>query len=150
LAQAWTQLWQASEVLQDGVLNGTSPFYAMRYPRHGLHPEGEWEKRCPGWSLQRSQAYDAALTAILDLLEAHPTQHPEARELRFCIQLAQWANARAQERGQNQPLAPDADNQLQSIEAELTALWLQRARPGGLPDAVRKLRFALHPDGVRS
>jgi hexosaminidase len=148
LAEAWMQLWQASEVLADGVLNGTSPFYAMRYPKHGLHPEGEWEKRCPGWSLEKAQAYDQRLRSVLDKLAALPTEHPDSEELQFLVQLAEWANARAKERGQERSTDPEADAELQSIEAEMARLWLTRSRPGGLSESLRKMRFALHPDGV--
>ncbi|MCA9001566.1 MAG: hypothetical protein KDB61_06560, partial [Planctomycetes bacterium] len=146
LAQAWISTWRSNEALDPGVLNGTSPFYALRYPAHAPNPEDEWQKRCPNWTREHSEAYDATLTAILATLES---THPEANELRFCIHLAQWANARARERAQNHPAAPEADTQLQTLESELTTLWQTRSRPGGLQDSLRKLRFALHPDGVR-
>ena len=149
LSEAWMRLLKASEFLDDGVLNGTSPFYVMRYPKHGFHPEGEWEKRCPGWSLEKANAYALELQEVLGMLAGSPSQHPDAVELKFCVQLATWANARAKERGQSLPVDPVADSELQAIEAEMTRLWPTRARPGGLSESLRKMRFALHPDGVR-
>lgn len=149
LSQAWMRLCNANGLLDEGVLNGTSPFYVMRYPQHGLHPEGEWEKRCPAWSLEKANAYEAELRGILEQLTGAPSDHPEVEEVQFCIQLALWANERAKERGQQLPIDPTADAGLQSIEAELTRLWPVRSRPGGLADSLRKMRFALHADGVR-
>ncbi|MDF1837140.1 MAG: hypothetical protein P1V35_04675, partial [Planctomycetota bacterium] len=149
LSEAWMRLWNAGESLDPGVLNGTSPFYAMRYPQHGLHPEGEWEKRCANWSLETSQAYDAELQASLKVLDESPSQHRDVQELQFCVKLATWANARTRERGQSLPTDPGADEGLQAIEAELTRLWPMRSRPGGLSESLRKMRFALHPDGIR-
>ncbi len=150
LAQAWMQLWQASDSLQDGALNGTSPFYAMRYPPHCANPEGEWQKRCSTWTLQGAEAYDGELDRALATLDGSGSAHSDAQELSFSIRIAHWANQRAKERGQGLPVAADADSELLVIERELAALWRLRSRPGGLEDSLLKLRFALHPGGVRS
>ncbi len=149
LAQAWMQLWQASDSLQDGALNGTSPFYAMRYPPHCENPEGEWQKRCATWSLQGAQAYDRELNSVSDKLKACASGHRDALELAFCVRIALWANQRAKERGQAIPTAVEADLGLQAIERDLSHLWQTRSRPGGLKDSLAKLRFALHPGGIR-
>lgn len=150
LAQAWMQLWKASDSLQDGALNGTSPFYAMRYPPHCANPEGEWQKRCGTWTLNGAEAYDDQLNGALATLDDSGSEHSDAQELSFSIRIARWGNQRAKERGQGLPTALDADSELQVIERDLAELWQLRSRPGGLEDSLTKLRFALHPGGVRS
>ena len=147
LAKAWMQLLRASEALEDGAVNGTSPFYAMRYPPHGLHPEGQWQERCASWSLQGAQAYDQKLNEALATLAEAESDHQEARELEFCVRLALWANARAKERGLHAPVHPDAALELEAIEGDLARLWPVRSRPGGLEDSLLKMRFALFPGG---
>jgi hypothetical protein len=101
--------------------------------------------RAPQGAMQKTlEAIDAAIAPLDEARMARPDAALIRREFNLTARLMRHAARRALllEEGDHEALCQDLARDMQEIIPEYSAVWLERARPGGLSDSVARLEKA--------